>query len=215
MSTTEKPSAAQWIESDTKQTCSPLGEDVAVIIAAMAGGGIYNAPINHGKVNWSAKQGIAVVWRGEMASFDGNALSVLWIESTRRMIRVSIEPCNPQYLRIRFHRRKGRPGELMEKDGKPLCIFERLPDCEQMIAEMDKWAGRENPVAAIQAKLDLSDDVCAERGLSIEGLEEEVQATQAKLDLLVVAVETVLGEDGYRAGSGVLRAAISKIKGGV
>lgn len=138
-----KPFNVKWIESNTKQTCSPLGADVAIILGMMAGGGIYNAPINPDKVDWGGDNftGVHVSWRHSIASFDSDALSVLWVEATRRMIRVSISPCNPQYIRIGFHRRKGRPGEL-GTDGHPLGISYRLPDCEAMIAEIDRRAGK-------------------------------------------------------------------------
>jgi hypothetical protein len=122
----------EWIESDTKQTCSPLGRVVANVLGYV-GRGIYNAPINASGVDWTDPYCIRVVWSGDLANWDFPRLSLLWVECHRRMLRVSIEGCAPRRMRLTFHQRKTREG----------CTSTRLPNCEEIIAMVDgEWRGR-------------------------------------------------------------------------
>ncbi len=125
---------AHWVHKATRQVLSPLGAQVANILG-FAFGGIYNAPINHSKQNWTDEYHISItvgVSGGHLCNWDFPALSLLWIECMRRMVRVEIKPCNPQYLRLEFWQRKTRTGSTSE----------RLPDIEEIVAMVDEMQGR-------------------------------------------------------------------------
>lgn len=119
----------KWVESNTGQKCSPLGRTVANVLGYV-GRGIYNAPVNTDRVDWTDDYCLAVVWSGDMANWDQPRLSLLWVECHRRMLRVSIDGCAPGRLKLRFHQRQTREGGNCK----------RLPDCEEMIALIDsEW----------------------------------------------------------------------------
>ncbi len=123
--------AAGWVRANTKRDLSPLGRQVAEVLSVV-GGGIYNAPINAARVNWYDQEwGVEVTWRGSMANWDSCALSVLVIECHRRMLRVEIEPCNMQHLKLTFHQRKSREGGMGE----------RLPELREVEKIVDGWHG--------------------------------------------------------------------------
>ena len=56
----------EWVEGRTGKICSPLGRKVANILGYVAGG-IYNAPINHKKIEWDDPYCISLAWRGELS----------------------------------------------------------------------------------------------------------------------------------------------------
>ena len=117
---------AGWVERNTKQEMSELGKTVANIIG-MVGGGIYNCPVNTNKIDWTDDYYIKVLWRGYLSNWDFAELSYLWVLCHRRMVRVTVSPCNPQCLKLEFWQRKKREGSTSE----------RLPDCEKMIEFID------------------------------------------------------------------------------
>jgi hypothetical protein len=93
-------------------------------ILSTTGGGIYNAPINYRATDWSDANCILVRWRGDLANWDFPGLAILLCECHRRMVRVAVEPCNCQHIRLRFFQRHTREGSTPE----------RLPD----LAEIDR-----------------------------------------------------------------------------
>lgn len=117
---------ADWVHRNTKQEMSPLGKTVANIIGYV-GGGIYNCPVNINKTDWTDDRYIKVIWRAYMSNWDFSELSKLWILCHRKMIRVTISPCNQRYLKLEFWQRKTRTGSMSK----------RLPDCEEMIQLVD------------------------------------------------------------------------------
>jgi hypothetical protein len=121
----------EWIESAHGVKCSDLGKHVANILGYV-GRGIYNAPFNTEKVDWSRERSIEVNWMRSMANFDYDMLTQLVIECHRRMIRVEISPCSPRHIKFQFWQRKTRTGYMNE----------RMPDIEEMIAIQDKEWGR-------------------------------------------------------------------------
>jgi hypothetical protein len=120
-----------WIESRSGRKCSPLGKKVAVLLAYVAGGGIYNAPIKHENVKWDDPQCVEVVWSGSLISWDSPSLSKLWIAANRMMLRVEVEGAAYRFLRLTFHERRTRTGSLMT------C----LPTCEELIRCVDHDLG--------------------------------------------------------------------------
>jgi hypothetical protein len=96
---------AGWVARHTGQEPSPLGSKVADILG-IAGGGIYNAPLNHGRVDWTDERVVSVVWQSELATFDAGGLSLLVFLCHEARIRCAIEGCGPRLMRLRFTQRK-------------------------------------------------------------------------------------------------------------
>lgn len=77
-----------------------------VDILGIVGGGIYNAPINHNKINWNYSGGVTVVWNGrDLATFDFDELSKLVFLCHAARIRCSICGCGPRMIRMSFWQR--------------------------------------------------------------------------------------------------------------
>ena len=126
----------EWVQRQpkVKVPMSDLGKAVANVLG-FVGRGLYNAPINVEKVDWSSRDILIVSWRGDLTNWDMMGLSALWIECHRRMLRVTIAPGGPRCLRLEFFQRKSREGD----------ISRHLPDCEDMIALVDGFYGRNQP----------------------------------------------------------------------
>lgn len=128
----------KWIEerlryADRSTVISPLGKEVANVLGYV-GNGIYNAPIKPLKTNWSDKYCIEVNWRGGLATYDSPGLTWLVLECHRRMLRVEIEPCNFNLMRLCFWQRQ-RTGSGAE----------RMPDIQEMIQiNESNWARVKN-----------------------------------------------------------------------
>ena len=122
---------AHWVEKSTKTKLSPLGAVVANILGYV-GHGIYNAPLDVCKVDWTNPDYIKVSWRHALCNWDFDELSRLWVECHRRMVRVEIAPLSNKTLQLLFHQRFNRAGDTTQ----------RLPDCEEMIQRVDQDYGR-------------------------------------------------------------------------
>lgn len=121
----------KWVEDYCKTKCSELGRQVANILGYV-GGGIYNAPINPNKIDWTESHCISVNWTNSLSNWDKCELTELIIECHRRMVRVSIRP-NMRNLQLMFWQRNSRTGS----------ISQRLPDIEDMVKMIDNHWGRD------------------------------------------------------------------------
>ena len=122
----------EWLKRQKiDHVCSELGREVANILGYV-GCGLYNAPINIHKIDWSDPYVIDVIWSTPLSNWDRPELTLLWVECARRMIRVSIEGCAPHRLRLLFHKREMRHGG----------ISKRLPDVEELVSLVDGQWGR-------------------------------------------------------------------------
>jgi hypothetical protein len=92
-------------------------------IIGMVGGGVYNAPVNWNSVEWDWGRGVSVVWRGSLATWDFNQLSLLVFLCHEARIRVDLEAAATRYLRLSFHPRKAEGG-----------IATRHPNLEEAVA---------------------------------------------------------------------------------
>ena len=104
----------QWLELTTKKHCSPLGKEVANVLG-FVGNGLYNAPIEVKKTDWTDDLVISVVWFGGFANWDNFELSALLIECHRRLLRVEIEPHKSSSLKLNFWQRKSRDGGISQR----------------------------------------------------------------------------------------------------
>jgi hypothetical protein len=120
----------KWIESNYS-ACSELGKNVANILG-FVGRGIYNAPINHKKIEWGDPRHISVYWSGTVSNFDGQALTDLVLVCHAKMVRVTVSACGPHGLKFQFWQRHKREGS----------ISERLPTIETMVEQFNNaWGG--------------------------------------------------------------------------
>ena len=108
-------SGAEWIKNNLKTEMSPLGETVANLLGHVFLG-IYHLHTGALRnVDWSNNHHIQFIYRGELATFDFNSLTALVVFAHDEMMRVSIEGCGPDYMRLMFHQRKSRTGSICEK----------------------------------------------------------------------------------------------------
>lgn len=126
---------AGWIRSALKIEPSPLGTKVATILG-IVGGGIYNAPIRHEGIDWTATRFIPVVWRGGLDTWDFNRLTTLVLLCHEARIRCDVEPRSPQYLRLCFTQRSHEGG-----------ISSRHPNIDEAIASFRAALGPDHPVS--------------------------------------------------------------------
>lgn len=108
---TEKSQATQWLNRQGHHP-SPLGEMAADILAYVYRG-IHNARMKHDVVEWQNKRCIKVVVSYELSTFDCDTLTRLVFSAHDKCVRVAIEPCNMQRLRLVFSHRE-RNDSLME-----------------------------------------------------------------------------------------------------
>lgn len=83
-------------------------------ILGIAGGGIYNAPIQWDSLSWKwgGSDSLSLLWRGDLATFDHNDLTKLVVLCHRSCIRFDIEAASRGYLRLSFWQRHTRTGGI-------------------------------------------------------------------------------------------------------
>jgi hypothetical protein len=75
-------------------------------ILGMVGGGIYNAPMCHEKVEWNyGLAGVSCTWAQDLATFDFDQLTRLVLLCHEARIRCCIDPAGPRLLRLSFWQR--------------------------------------------------------------------------------------------------------------
>lgn len=79
-------------------------------ILGIVGGGIYNAPIIWESLDWHCGHGMAIVWRGGLASWDFDRLTMLVFLCHEARIRVEIDPHGHQYVKLYLHPRTDAGG---------------------------------------------------------------------------------------------------------
>jgi len=95
-------------------------------------GSPWNIPTNWGRCKWyhTAKGAISLTYGRDLATFDHDKLTALVLAAHKNCVRVEIEPCNPQYLRIVFWPR--------ETDGER--IYARHPTLNDLASRALKLA---------------------------------------------------------------------------
>lgn len=102
-------------------------------ICGIVGGGIYNAPIAWESVTWGESY-IHVPWRGEMATFDFNRLSMLVFLAHEASIRVSVSPYQFSLLLLGFWPAKRDEG-----------LSRRHPTLDDAVALFRQYIGIDHP----------------------------------------------------------------------
>jgi len=119
-------SGASWIKSSLKKDMSPLGEAVANLLGRVFLG-IYHLPSAAlGRVKWDDEYYMEFIYDCDLATYDFDHLTALIVYAHDEMIRINIRGCGPRYLKMTFHQRKRRTGN----------ISERYPTIEDHIAEL-------------------------------------------------------------------------------
>jgi hypothetical protein len=105
-------------------------------ILGIVGGGIYNAPINPEKIDWSyGFNGVSVVWKKELATWDFNALTLLMLLCHAARIRCSLEGCGPRSVRLSFWPRKAEGN-----------MSQRHPNIAQAVEQFEQYLPNDHRV---------------------------------------------------------------------
>lgn len=104
---------AVWLRGNLGVKTSNFGARVAHLLDRLAPG-IHNvSPRSLERAKWDDEHAIQITWYGSLATYDSNQLTRLVLLCHDLSIRAEIEPCGPNYLRLRFGRRI-RNGSLYE-----------------------------------------------------------------------------------------------------
>lgn len=123
MSTYQFMDHADWMERNNRaanrlnakiKKWKPLPETLTEFqrkvcdILGMVGGGIYNAPIAHERIDWSyGRSGVSIIWHGrDLSTFDFDELTKLVFLCHEARIRCSVAPAGPRMLRLSFWQRE-------------------------------------------------------------------------------------------------------------
>jgi hypothetical protein len=79
-----------WLERQGIKL-SPFGREVAYIVGCTFGG-IYNAPIEHKRTNWSDERCIEIITQRDLATWDFNQLTLLTLFAHEMCIRIDVDP---------------------------------------------------------------------------------------------------------------------------
>ena len=113
----------KWVQALKKdESMSALGKTVANILGYV-GYGIYNCPISHNRIDWTDDYCIVINWRHPLSNWDFDNLTRLVLECHERLVRIDLTGSAPGYIRMIFHQRKLREGNMSE----------RMPTIEEMI----------------------------------------------------------------------------------
>jgi len=100
-------------------------------ILGIVGGGIYNAPMSWDAIEWGQRY-LAVPWRGDLATFDGKALTLLVMLCHEACIRVNISARTFRHVMLVFHPRRD--------DG---CTMSRHPTLDEAAASFRSYVPQE------------------------------------------------------------------------
>lgn len=79
-------------------------------ILGIVGGGIYNAPISWDTVRWHCGHGLAVIWHGDLSTFDFWQMSLLVFLCHDARIRCDVSAHTRHHLQIMLHPRQHEGG---------------------------------------------------------------------------------------------------------
>jgi hypothetical protein len=152
MSTYQFMDHAGWMESNNvaanrnnakRRAWRPLPETLNEFqrkvcdILGMVGGGIYNAPIAHDKIDWSYGRGVSVIWSGGgLSTFDFGRMTMLVLLCHEARIRCDVSSAGPRMLRISFWQRthEGSTPERHPNIDEAIALFrEYLPADHRII----------------------------------------------------------------------------------
>ncbi len=111
-----KYSGSDWLKNSySEKIFSSFGIEVADLLGQVWRG-IYHMPASSlRKVNWSHPDFVEINIDKTLATFDYSNLTELIVLCHDRMIRLEINPLNFRYLKIYFHKRKTREGDICRK----------------------------------------------------------------------------------------------------
>ena len=125
----------EWVQAlDKTNPMSELGKTVANILGYV-GCGIYNCPISHERIDWTDEYCIVVNWSNSLSNWDFDNLTRLVLECHERLIRIELTASAPRRIRMTFHQRKSRIGNMSDK----------MPTIEEMILRRKIVFGEKEP----------------------------------------------------------------------
>ena len=103
---------ASWVEATYHVRCSSLGTTVADLLGVVYRG-LYNAPLNPARIEWTRTDWIEVVVSQTLDTYDGSDLTTLVLAAHAMCVRVEVKPASPRHLRLCFSPRQ-RGGNLTQ-----------------------------------------------------------------------------------------------------
>lgn len=138
---------SDWIENTLKQPLSEFGRQVADLVGDVFLGIYHLTPRSLEKVDWQNDSFIQLVvpsTNHDIATYDGNRLTMLVLFAHDRMIRIAVEGAAPGYLRLTFSPRYSR--------NKTDPCWKRHPTLEYHVAKLrEHFQERHQPEAAHHA----------------------------------------------------------------
>ena len=117
---------SQWVAQFLKRELTPFHCDAVTLICRAKRCGPYDFATTFRRANWEYGLGVSFIVKGCFSTFDSDGLTRLVIGAHDRCIRVQVEGCGPNLMRICMWPRKSREGQL----------FERHPTLEQAAASI-------------------------------------------------------------------------------
>ncbi len=108
---------ADWLVGDLqiKQTPSPLGRAVADLLGSVFRGIYHMNYTSLRKVEWDNPRYIDVTVDREVATFDSDELTALVVLCHDKQLRCSVAGLAPGYVRLTFHQRLDREGNVGQR----------------------------------------------------------------------------------------------------
>lgn len=114
-------------------------------ILGMVGGGIYNAPIAWDAVRWKGwANGIAIPWKGDLATWDFNGLTKLVFLCHEARIRCEIRSNGFHGLLLCFWPRKAEG-----------CMATRHPNLDEAVAAFRDYLGADHSIVYRETQSDI------------------------------------------------------------
>ena len=106
----------EWIKARSYgKNISQLGADVANFLGDVFLGIYHMNYTSLSKADWSDERHIEVVVGADMATYDNDVLTRIVVLAHDRMLRVELRGLAPGYVKLTFHRRLKREGQLWER----------------------------------------------------------------------------------------------------
>jgi len=130
-----KYAGSDWLKKQTKSIpeVSELGANVADILGQVFQGIYHLDNTTLYKTNWADTHMIEVLIRNELATFDFSHLTYLMVLCFDQDIRLAINPCNMQFIKLQFTQRT--------PEGPEKHMFERIPTLEKSIIQARHYLG--------------------------------------------------------------------------
>ncbi len=115
MTGVRKPSCADWVESNSRLTLTPIQRLAVEVLVEGMNTGPWNLTIKWSTVDWNYGAGVRfTMYSKGLWTFDFDHLARLVIAAHDRCVRLDIAPAAPRYFHIWVHPRE-RDGDMTRR----------------------------------------------------------------------------------------------------